>query len=195
VLVTTQPANRALERFARTVAFVFAGFHISAVVTMGAGDDIRRRARPVFGFYADTLRMTPGWGMFSKPPAAAHYRIEVVDDRGRIHLLATTKAQGKPALERVRDVRLRKLLTRMGSKKTRRKLGPSILDGSCRAASLEGRNAARVQVVKQTTQRKGGRPRGERRSRFEVVLERACAGADRGGAGPSARAAAHGDDA
>jgi hypothetical protein len=148
------------------LAIAFSAFHVATSVVMGTSKETRARFEPYVGGYRDALRMTAKWGMFSKAPTTRHIRVEAVDDEGHTWVLATTEAQDKPVLERLRDVRVRKLLTNAASKKKLKKLGAAVLDGYCRSAAQDHLDVARVRL---TRARSGKSPQ-----RYEVLLQRTC---------------------
>lgn len=158
----------------RALAAAFVVWHLATIFAMGAGTGVRKALRPVFGLYADKLKMANTWGMFSRPPNSTHVRVEAVDARGDVHLLATTEAHGKNALERFRDARLRKIGTKLGTKRTRDAFGAAYLDGWCR---VEGthiplvRETRAVQILHELRDDDG---RVKREPAEKVVLRRSC---------------------
>jgi hypothetical protein len=158
----------------RALAAAFVVWHVAAIVAMGAGPRVRRALRSVFGFYEGRLKLTNTWGMFSKRPSSTHVRVEAVDARGGVHLLATTEADDKGLVERFRDARLRKIQTKLGSKKSRTSFGAAYLDGWCRVEGThvpDVRETRAVQVIHELRDDAG---RVTREAAEKVVMRRSC---------------------
>lgn len=118
----------------RVAAIAFAVFHIGAMLVAGAIPPIKKFFQPVVGFYADGLRMSNAWGMFGKPPTSTHVVIEAVTEQGKTYVVSTTDAHGRSLGSRIRDVRIRKIQSRLVEEGDRARLGPAYLDFFCRDA-------------------------------------------------------------
>lgn len=165
------PAGGKLRRAA---AIVFFTWHAVAMVAMGASPPIRRVASRVFGFYGERMKMTNTWGMFSKRPSSTHVRVEAVDARGGVHLLATTEAHGKSVIERFRDARLRKIQAKLGAKKSRDRFGAAYLDGWCRVEGTHVPDVRETRAVQVIHELRDDRGRVTREAEEKVVLRRSC---------------------
>lgn len=158
----------------RGLAIGFFTWHVVAMVAMGASPPIRRVASAVFGFYGERMKMTNTWGMFSKRPSSTHVRVEAVDARGGVHLLATTEAHGKGVLERFRDARLRKIQTKLGVKKSRDRFGAAYLDGWCRVEATHIPDVRETRAVQVLHELRDDRGKVTREAEEKVVLRRSC---------------------
>ena len=115
----------------------FAVFHLGAMLVAGSIPPIRKFFEPVVGFYAEGLRMTNAWGMFGKPPTSTHVAIEAVTRDGKVFVVSSTDAHARSILSRIRDVRIRKIESRLTDEGDRNRLGPSFLDYFCRDAKSD----------------------------------------------------------
>lgn len=158
----------------RAFAIGFFTWHVVAMVAMGAGPPVRRAASRVVGFYGDRLKLTNTWGMFSKRPSSTHVRVEAVDARGGVHLLSTTEAHGKSVIERFRDARLRKIQSKLGSKKSRDRFGAAYLDGWCKVEGAHIPDVRETRALQVVHELRDDRGRVTREAEEKVVLRRSC---------------------
>lgn len=131
----------------RVLATAALVLHISSMLIGSAISPIRNFFAPVLGFYTDGLRMTNSWGMFGKPPVSTNVDIEGVLDDGTSVPLSTTDAHKRSWLERIKDVRIRKIEGKLSEEPDRSRLASSFLDYYCRQATARYENVREVKVA------------------------------------------------
>jgi hypothetical protein len=166
---------RGRDRWLRILAMTFTGYHLVAMLVGGSVPAVRRVAKPLFGFYADGLRMTNSWGMFARPPDASHVVVEATLTDGSKRLLATTRASDRSAFERIRDVRMRKTLSRLTEPKERSDLGHAYLEHYCRTAQAElGQGVRVVRAIAQHHELRDMKGEIRRRPHDQTLFSRSC---------------------
>lgn len=127
-------------------ATAFVLFHIGAVLLKGAPKKIREPLWPLAAWYSDGLRMTDTWGMFSLPPKDKLVSIVGITDTGARVELSHVLQNERDWKQRVVDVRLRKIQTKLAGEKTRNHWGRGYVDYYCRTGLAQGLPLRRVQV-------------------------------------------------
>lgn len=158
----------------RALAIVFATYHLAAMLVMGAAPKVRQVLGAPFSFYGDRLKLTNTWGMFSKRPSSTHVRIEAVDRDGRAWTLSTSVAQGKDLYGRFRDARLRKIQSKLGTKKDRQRFGAEVLDGWCRYAGKRVEGVREVRAIETIHELRDDAGKVVRDADEAVVMRRTC---------------------
>jgi hypothetical protein len=112
--------------------------------------------------------MAETWGMFSRPPEDIQVFVYGVDERGGRVELATSNARQRKLWNRVVDVRMRKMQTRLVEEGHRNAWGKHYLDYYCRQHAEETR-FQRVELELLRAQPDSSRSTGE------VMLRVDCA--------------------
>ncbi len=128
--------RRWLKRLQVSLAAALVLYHASAALLAGLWPSFRERLWPAVAFYADGLRMINTWGMFSRPPSKHEVRVVGVRADGTTRLLASSVSRGHDWPARVRDVRLRKIQSRLAKEDARREFGNVYLAYFCRQSRL-----------------------------------------------------------
>jgi hypothetical protein len=163
-------------RMLRAAGIAFTIYHLGAVLVGGAVAQVRSVFAPVFGFYAEGLRMTNSWGMFGKPPNTTHVTIEVDTKEGRGIVVATTRAQDRSFFERVRDTRIRKMQGKLTEEGDRNRFGQAYLDYFCRHPPAGHTQVRVVRAVNVLHELKDDEGKVTRPASTRVLFTRRCAG-------------------
>lgn len=164
------------ERRARAALLAFTIYHLSAVLLGGTIATFRRYFDPVVGFYSEGLRMTNTWGMFGRPPTTTNVLIEADRKDGTRLVLATTRASDRTLLERVRDVRVRKIQAKLAEEGDRQRFGQPFLDYYCRQGKITvGEELRAVRAVEIVHEVKNDDGVVTRRESKKTLLTRRCA--------------------
>jgi hypothetical protein len=163
-------------RIVRAAATAFTIYHLAAVLHGGAVPAVRKALKPVFGFYADGLRMTNSWGMFGKPPTTTNVTIEgdTKDKRGIV--LSTTRAPDRTWFERIRDVRIRKIQSKLADDGDRARLGQAHLAYWCKHPPPGAGELVAVRAVNQIHELRDDEGTVTREASQRTVLTRRCTG-------------------
>ena len=139
------PPKRGRARRALVVGFV--AFHTTCVLITGLPKPARELVWPLVEWYTDGLKLTNRWGMFSKPPRRA--AVVVVADRASGDTVELSSSiQGERSLvERIVDVRLRKIQGNLTREDERRHLGRDYLGYWCRLALQADPSVRSVRLV------------------------------------------------
>jgi hypothetical protein len=159
----------------RSIIIVFTAIHLGALLVGGAIPSVRNAFRPILGFYSDGLRMSNSWGMFGKPPNATHIVVEAVMRDGKTHVLSTTNARDRTTYERIRDVRIRKIQSKLAELADRTRFGGAYLDYFCRLAIATYGNAVRdVRARNEVHELRDDQNKVTRQPSSNIVLSRRC---------------------
>jgi hypothetical protein len=125
-------ASRSWQRLKLTGCVAFCLLHLTAVLVRGLPPAARDLVWPAFAWYGDGLRMTNTWGMFSLPPKTEQVNVVGVTRAGESVELSRVQQATKQLLDRVTDVRLRKIQNRLREKEVRDHWGKDYLRYFCR---------------------------------------------------------------
>ena len=120
------------ERLKLCACVAFCVLHLGSVLVRGLPAAVRERVWPAFAWYGDGLRMTNTWGMFSLPPKTEQVNVVGVTRAGEAIALSRVQQAQKKLLDRVADVRLRKIQNRLREKDVRDHWGVDYLRYFCR---------------------------------------------------------------
>ena len=158
------------------VVFVvtFVVFHAACVLVTGLPKEHREKVWARIAWYADGLRMTNRWGMFSRPPRVASVLVIAEHRGGREQVLSTSIQTERSWWRRIVDVRLRKIQGNLTKDDHRRHHGHAFLEYWCRYARATAPGVWRVKlrVDTPTTYEDSGAVREE--ASKKVLLVRRC---------------------
>ncbi|NUP05935.1 MAG: hypothetical protein HOW73_07745 [Polyangiaceae bacterium] len=161
-------------RMARAAITAFTLYHLVAMLVGGGTKEIKRPFQYVMGFYDEGLRMTNSWGMFGKPPGATHVVVEGVKPDGTTIQLATTRAADRTFIERIRDVRMRKIQGKLTDLQDRTRWGGPYLDYFCRDAKAKGLELKSVRIINQIHELKDDAGKVKRKPSTVTLTTRTC---------------------
>lgn len=127
------------RRWLCRLATLFVLLHVSVVLLRGGPPWLREPLWGLVAWYGDGLRMAETWGMFSRPPEDVQVFVYGVDEHGGRVELATSNARERKLWNRIVDVRLRKMQTRLVEEGHRNAWGKHYLDYYCRQGADEPR--------------------------------------------------------
>lgn len=128
--------RRWVRRLRQSAAAALVIVHLGAALLGGTLPIMKDPLWPLVAWYADGLLMSNTWGMFSRPPSQDEVRVVGEREGGPTLILATTVPRQQSWMERVRDVRLRKIQSRLAKEDARREYGDVYLAYFCREAGL-----------------------------------------------------------
>lgn len=158
----------------RVVVILALVVHLGAMFLGGAIAPVRKLFSPVIGFYAEGLRMSNAWGMFGKPPTSTNVSIEAVLKDGTKHQLSTTDAAKRTVWERVRDVRIRKIIGKLADEGDRGRLGPPFMDYFCTEAKARFGDVREVRAINDIHETRDDGGNVTREASSQVVVTRPC---------------------
>jgi hypothetical protein len=120
------------------LATLLVSLHLGAALLAGTIPQIKDRLWPLVAFYAEGLCMINTWGMFSRAPTKDEVRVVGELPDGTSVLLASSIAGRGNLLERIADLRLRKILSRLAKEEPRREFGRESLAYYCRLSPQGG---------------------------------------------------------
>jgi hypothetical protein len=161
-------------RLVRLLGALALTYHLAAVLVAGAAGRPRELLGPYFHFYGSGLRMTDSWGMFGKPPVTTNVVVEGEERPGVFVPLVSSRADDRSTLERLRDVRIRKIQTKLTDAGDRKRWGDAYLDYFCAhhaPLALRPRRVRAVEIVHELRDERGAvtRPASTR-----IVQVRSC---------------------
>ncbi|MFO0551253.1 MAG: hypothetical protein U0271_22885 [Polyangiaceae bacterium] len=188
------PTRRA--RWVRGAATAFTLYHVLAMILGGAVKDVRDKFAPAFGFYDQGLHMTNSWGMFGKPPDTSHVIVEGERADGSMVTLLTSVAQSRSLLERIRDVRVRKIQTKLTDGGERARWGYFYLEHFCTTERAAGRPLRSVRAVQLVHELRDDAGRVTRQASRRTLMARTCSAgaASDGRASPAEDSSATGSE-
>lgn len=134
------------RRFVVVLCGLFVVFHLSAMLIRGGPKKLRDATVPVLSWYSGGLRMTDTWGMFSKRARSQLVSVVgILKDGSRVEL-AHLRQNERNLKDRIVDVRLRKILSKMTEEKSRKHWGRSLVSYYCKRGLEQGLSLQRVQV-------------------------------------------------
>ncbi len=134
------------KRVLVTAAALFTAFHIGAVLLRGAPKPIKDPLWPLASWYSDGLRMTDTWGMFSLPPKDKLVSVVgIATDDSRIEI-SHVQQNERDFKQRVIDIRLRKIQTKLADEKSRNHWGRGYVNYFCKEALARGLPLRRIQL-------------------------------------------------
>ncbi len=169
------------KRMIRAAGIAFTIYHVGAVLAGGAIPPVKKALSPIFGFYADGLRMTNSWGMFGRPPNTTNVTIEVDTKEGRGVLVSTTRAKDRTFTERVRDVRVRKIQGKLSEDGDRGRFGQQYLDYFCRFPPPGHTEVRVVRAINHLHELRDDDGKVTREATTRVLFTRRCPGVGLGG--------------
>lgn len=158
----------------RAFAVALCTFHLVGMVGMGGAARLRARFSKVYRVYGNDLKLTNTWGMFSKRPSSTHVRIEALDRDRRVWSISTSSVDGKGLVDRFRDARLRKIQSKLGTKKDRAMFGAQVLDGWCQYSGMHVPHVQEVRAVETVHELRDDTGRVVREASEDVVMRRTC---------------------
>jgi hypothetical protein len=158
----------------RVVVIVALVIHLGAMFLGGAITPVRKFFSPVIGFYAEGLRMSNAWGMFGKPPGSTNVSIEAVRKDGTKLQLSTTDAARRTLWERVRDVRIRKIIGKLADEGDRARLGPPFMDYFCKEAKARFGDVREVRAINDIHETRDDSGAVTRAASTQVIVTRPC---------------------
>jgi hypothetical protein len=162
-------------KLVRALGVAALGYHVAAVLVGGSAGPVREVLSPWFDFYANGLRMTDAWGMFGKPPMSTNVTIEADFGSGRFEEIATTHAPSRSLVDRVRDVRIRKIQSKLAEPGDRKRLGDAYLGYHCaQPRRSDGARALAVRAVEHLHELRDEEGAVVRAPSTRVVSSKAC---------------------
>jgi hypothetical protein len=120
--------------------------HISAALLSGATPVLKDRLWPLVRWYAEGLCMITTWGMFARPPATDDMLVIGEPAHGGELELSSSVATRRRFVDRVVDVRLRKIQRKLSKADVRRELGREYLAYFCRLGAERKQPLERVHL-------------------------------------------------
>ena len=134
------------QKWWRAAAIAVVLLHGGSVLMTGAPKWLRDPAWFLVAWYADGLRMTNKWGMFSKPPRRTTVSV-IADRRGQESYTVAHNLQAERGFTgRVVDARIRKILGNVARDDNHKRYGTPILAYYCRVAREVHEDVWRVRV-------------------------------------------------
>lgn len=164
----------------RGAIIAFTLYHALSMLVGGATKPIKQTFAWVFGAYDQGLRMTNAWGMFGKPPNATHVVLEGEKQDGTTIVLATTNARDRTFIERMRDVRIRKIQGKLAEYGDRARWGREYLGWFCRDAKDHGIELKSVRAVNYVHELRDDAGGIKRKASKQVVVSLGCVPGPRG---------------
>ncbi len=164
----------------RGALLAFTLYHGLSMLVGGATKPIKQTFAWVFGAYDQGLRMTNAWGMFGKPPNATHVVLEGEKLDGSTIVLATTNARDRTLVERVRDVRIRKIQGKLAEYGDRSRWGREYLGWFCRDAAARGIDLKSVRAVNYVHELRDDAGGIKRKASKQTVVSLGCVPGPRG---------------
>ncbi|HTJ84931.1 MAG TPA: hypothetical protein VL400_24605 [Polyangiaceae bacterium] len=162
-------------RYLRALAIAFTIYHFGGVLVGGALPNVRRVFSPIFGFYADGLKMTNSWGMFGRPPNNDNVILEAEKRDGTRVVVSTTKAPDRGLWERIRDVRIRKIQGKLAENGDGARFGQTFLDYYCRDAKRTlGEDVRAVRAIQVMHERRDDAGNVTRNEGTKTLVVRLC---------------------
>jgi hypothetical protein len=162
------------RRMFRAALTAFTLYHLVGLLYGGATKEIKRTFAYVFGFYDEGMRMTNSWGMFGKPPTATHVVVECERMDGTKFVISTTNAKDRTTLQRLRDVRIRKIQGKLTESGDRSRWGTAFLDYFCREAQERGEKLRWVRAINHIHEDKDDHGKVRRKPSTSVLMSRSC---------------------
>lgn len=170
------------QRMIRGALTAFTLYHVVAMLIGGTINDIKRPVAVVFQAYDEGFRMTNSWGMFGKPPTTTHVLLEAEKADGTKILLSTTRAGDRTWFERLRDLRIRKIQSKLTENDDRVRWGTAYLDYFCRLARAEyGPDVKAVRATEQIHETKDRADKVTRKASTQLLVSKDCAAGRRSG--------------
>jgi hypothetical protein len=142
----------------------------------GAAEAIREPLSPVLSFYAEGLRLVNRWGMFTAPSQREAVEILSVDGRGREALVMSTAQRRDGLLNAIRDVRMRKLQSRLSDPAASVVWRSDFLTYVCRQSSARDASTRAVRVRGVTPLALDDSGRQLASSSERIIAEQRCEG-------------------
>jgi len=161
-------------KFVRVVGALALVYHLAAVLVAGAAGPPRDLLGPYFHFYGSGLRMTDSWGMFGKPPVTTNVVVEGEERPGVFVPLVTSRADDRSPLERLRDVRIRKIQTKLTDAGDRKRWGDAYLAYFCAHHAPLAMRPRRVRAVEIVHELRDDRGAVTRTASTRIVHMRSC---------------------
>lgn len=138
---------QALKEKAIVPALVaFTVLHLGTTLLRGVPDAARQPVWPLVAWYGDGLRMVNTWGMFSRRTEQPEVVVRVWPAEGEPWMLLHSSERAS-TLDRVRDVRLRKLLNNLNENGSLQRQGKELCRYACQAAADRSERVRRVEVL------------------------------------------------
>lgn len=163
------------QRLIRGALTAFTLYHVVAMLVGGAIKEFKRPFAPVLEAYDEGFRMVNSWGMFGKAPSSTHVVLEAEMRDGNKTLLSTTRAGDRGFLQRIRDVRIRKIQGKLIDNGDRARWGPAYMDYFCRLARQEyGPDVASVSATELVHEKRGLDEKVLRTATTKLVISKDC---------------------
>ncbi len=133
------------RRITFVLATAFTIFHISVVLLRGSPKQYREKL-PKMAFWAEGLRMTDTWGMFSLPPKDKLVSVVGITADGKRIEISHVQQNERNFVQRVVDTRLRKIQTKLADEKSRSHWGWGYVKYFCQDALARGVPLDRIQL-------------------------------------------------